>query len=73
VVQWGGLVSHKTDFFREIDAVRKQALTSRMIRSGFAACGIYPFNLQKVLDQLQEALPPMPDLQIFDGEGKCEG
>jgi hypothetical protein len=68
VVQWGGSVSHKTDFFREIDAVRKQALTARTIRSGFAACGIYPFNLQKVLDPLQEVLPPVPDLQIFDGE-----
>jgi hypothetical protein len=68
VVQWGGSVSNKTDFFREIDAVRKQALTTRTIRSGFAACGIYPFNLQKVLDPLQEALPPVPDLQIFDGE-----
>jgi hypothetical protein len=70
VVQWGGSVSSKTDFFREIDAIRKQALTTRTIKSGFAACGIYPFNIQKVLDPLQEALPPIPDLQIFDGEDK---
>jgi hypothetical protein len=70
VVQWGGSVSSKTDFFREIDAVRKQALTTRTIKSGFAACGIYPFNIQKVLDPLQEALPPVPDLQIFDGEDR---
>jgi hypothetical protein len=70
VVQWGGSVSSKTDFFREIDALRKQALTTRTIKSGFAACGIYPFNMQKVLDPLQEALPPVPDLQIFDGEDR---
>jgi hypothetical protein len=47
-----------------------QALTTRTIKSGFAACGIYPFNIQKVLDLLQEALPPMADLQIFDGEDR---
>jgi hypothetical protein len=70
VVQWGGSVSSKTGFFCKIDAVRKQALTTRTIKSGFAACGIYPFNIQKVLDPLQEALPPMPDLQIFDGKDR---
>ena len=70
MVQWGGSVSSKTDFFREIDAIRKQALTTRMIKSGFAACGIYPFNIQKVLDPLQEALPPVPDLQIFDSKDR---
>jgi len=72
VVQWGGSVSSKTDFFREIVAIRKQSLTTRTIKSGFAACGIYPFNMQKVLDLLQEALPPTPDLQIFDGDGDGE-
>jgi hypothetical protein len=70
VVQWGGSVSSKTDFFREIDAVRKQALTTRTIKSGFAACGISPFDLRKVLDPLEEELPPTPDLQMWDGEGE---
>jgi hypothetical protein len=70
VVQWGSSVSSKTDFFQEIDAIRKQDLTTRTIKSGFAACRIYPFNIQKVLDPLQEALPLVPDLQIFEGEDR---
>ena len=45
VVQWGGSVSSKTNFFYEIDAIQKQALTTRIIKSGFVACGIYPFNI----------------------------
>jgi len=68
----GWLGKQQNRFFCEIDAVRKQALTTRTIKSGFAACGIYPFNMQKVLDLLQEALPPTPDLQIFDGDGDGE-
>jgi hypothetical protein len=72
VVQWGGSVSSKTDFFREINAVRKQALTTRTIKSGFAACGIYPFDIRRVLDPLEEALPLVPDLEIFDSEDRVQ-
>jgi len=72
VVQWGGSVSSKTDFFQEIEAVQKQALTTHTIKSGFAACGIYPFDIRRVLDPLEEALPPVPDLEIFDSEDRVQ-
>jgi hypothetical protein len=47
-----------------------QALTTRTIKSGFAACGIYPFNIQRVLDPLEEALPLVPDLKIFNSKDR---
>jgi hypothetical protein len=62
MVQWGGSVSSKTNFFYKINAIQKQAFTTHTIKLGFTACGIYLFNIQRVLDPLEEALPPVPDL-----------
>jgi hypothetical protein len=56
--------------YSEVLLYTETSLTTHTIKSGFITYGIYPFNIQKVLDPLQEALPPMPDLQIFDGEDR---
>ena len=53
IVQWCGNVDRKVDFFREIQLVR-DALTSRIIKSGFQKCGIIPFDPSIVLTPLEK-------------------
>lgn len=48
VVQWGGVIDRKVDFFREIQLVRA-TLTPRIVKSGFRRCGIIPFDPSIVL------------------------
>ncbi|KAJ9473804.1 hypothetical protein VN97_g13276, partial [Penicillium thymicola] len=71
VVQWGGSVDRKTDFFREIVAVR-DTLTTRVIKSGFVYCGISPFNYAMVLNPLKKEVDYGNDLVIF-GEDEDDG
>jgi hypothetical protein len=51
---WGGSASKKRDFFRIIEGVRKQALTSRTIRSSFKSRGIYPLDPEVILSPLRQ-------------------
>ncbi|CRL31135.1 transcriptional regulator family: Centromere protein B, DNA-binding region [Penicillium roqueforti] len=67
VVQWGGVVDRKCDFFREIINVRAKGLTPRIIRAGFEKTGIYPFNVDLIVDPLLKKVEYGPDLLVFGG------
>jgi hypothetical protein len=64
VVQWGGSVSQKSDFLREIHGIRMQTFKDRTIRHSFAERGIYPFQPKLVVDSLKKAKEPTPELRI---------
>ena len=53
VVQWGGSVARKVDFFREIVHVREveDALSESIIIEGFRLCGIVPIDAQLAMEQ----------------------
>jgi hypothetical protein len=42
---------------------RNKAFTQRNIRSGFSACGLYPFNPDRVLRSMPK---PPPELKLLD-------
>jgi hypothetical protein len=65
VVQGGGSVERKVDFFREIQHIRS-AITPRIVRSGFQKCGIVPFNPSIMLLPLGKKINQGDDLIIFD-------
>jgi hypothetical protein len=64
VVQWGGSVTEKRDFLRQIHGVRIQTFKDRTIRHSFAERGIYPFQPDLVLEPLKRAKEPTPELRI---------
>jgi hypothetical protein len=66
-LQWGGSVTDKADFLRDIPQIRMQTFKQRTIRSAFADRGIYPYNPQKVIQPLLDQKSPTPELQIWDG------
>ena len=62
IAQWGGDALDKAFFFREITDIRKQAMKSRTIRKLFAERGIPPFQPALVIDRLNAARSPTPEL-----------
>jgi hypothetical protein len=65
IVQWGGSVTDKADFFRDIPRTRRRTFKASTIQHAFADRGIYPFNPSKVIDPLMAAQPDKPDLHII--------
>ena len=68
VAQWGGDSRDSGFFFREITGIREQALKSRTIRKVFADRGIYPFNPGPVIERLNTARSPTPELHWPTGD-----
>ncbi|EEA21265.1 hypothetical protein TMatcc_009330 [Talaromyces marneffei ATCC 18224] len=68
----GGYFYDKIDFCANIGRVRAEALTSRVIRSGFSQRGLWPFNPDIIVNPLWEKweLQAGQDLQIFNGDGE---
>ena len=67
IAQWGGDTRDKAFFFREITDIRKQAMKSRTIRKVFAERGISPFQPALVIDRLNAARSPTPELYWQSG------
>lgn len=55
----------KAFFLDQIGKLREQAFTPRCIRHAFKQRGIFPFNPAIVMQPLLDAVPLVPDLQIF--------
>lgn len=53
----------KEHFTSLYSRARSKAFTQRNIRSGFSACGLYPFNPDRVLRSMPK---PPPKLQLID-------
>ena len=68
IAQWGGDARDIGIFFREITGIRQQALTSRTIRKAFADRGVYPFNPAPVIERLDAARSPTPELHWPTGD-----
>jgi hypothetical protein len=68
IAQWGGDPSDIGIFFREITGIRQQAFTSRTIRKAFADRGIFPFNPSLVINRLDAARSPTPELHWPTGD-----
>jgi hypothetical protein len=68
----GGFFYDKIDFCANIARVRAEALTPRVIRSGFSKRGLWPFNPDLITDPLWEKweLEAGQDLQIFGADGE---
>ncbi|EED12014.1 hypothetical protein TSTA_000860 [Talaromyces stipitatus ATCC 10500] len=66
----GGFFYDKIDFLANIARVRAEAFTPRIIRKGFSDWGLWPLNLDIVVDPLMEKwdIQMGQDLQIFDGD-----
>ena len=65
---WRRDAADKSTFFREITTIRNNALKARTIRHTFAELGLYPFNPSKIIDLLNAAKSPTPDLYWPTGE-----
>ena len=68
IAQWEGDPQGTDFFFREITGVRQQAMKSRTIRKVFADRGIYPFNPVPVIERLDSATTPTPELYWPTGD-----
>lgn len=47
-------------------SVRNKTFNQRIIRNSFKERGIYPLNGDTIIQKLQDALPPIPDLSAPD-------
>ena len=68
IAQWGGDPKDTGFFFREITGIRQQAMKSRTIRKVFADRGIYPFNPVPIIERLDSARSPTPELHWPTGD-----
>lgn len=68
IAQWGGDTRDIGVFFREINGIRQQAMTSRTIRKGFADRGVCPFNPAPVIQRLDVTRSPTPELRWPTGD-----
>ena len=68
IAQWGGDATDIGIFFREITSIRQQAISSRTIRKAFADRGFYPFNPAPVIERLDTARSPTPELHWPTGD-----
>lgn len=68
IAQWGRDAQDIGIFFREISGLRQQSMTSRTIRRAFNTRGIYPFNPALVIERLDAARSPTPELHWPTGD-----
>lgn len=68
MAQWRGDAEDKSFFFREITRIRQEAMKSRTIRKAFADHGIYPHNPTPVLEAINAARSPTPELHWPTGD-----
>lgn len=68
IAQWGEYTKDTGFFFHEITGIRQQAMNSRTIRKVFADRGIYPFNPALVIQRLNTARSPTPELHWPTGD-----
>jgi hypothetical protein len=62
ISQCGGIPAGKADFLKDIVSVRNKTFNQRIIRNSFKERGIYPPNGDAIIQKLQDALSPIPDL-----------
>ncbi len=60
---------NRMDFFADIERIRRQTFKELIIKSSFKKTGIWPFDLEIVLQKLKDFEPPYhtPPLQNQDG------
>lgn len=66
ISQWGGMPARKADFLADIVGVRNKTFNQRIIRNSFKERGIYPPDGSAIIQRLQDALPPIPELSAPD-------
>ncbi len=69
VIRMGNRDYNWMDFFTDIERIRRQTFKESTIKSSFKKTGIWPFNLEIVLQKLKDFKPPhyTPPLQNQDG------
>jgi hypothetical protein len=65
LAQMGVSTDDKSDFPREIHPIRENVFKQRTIRDAFKKRGIYPSNPEVVIQPLNDAKEPTPELEIY--------